>query len=125
MIYSYYPDPKIVEEKTYRYIELFQFEMYSEVEIEEFKGDYYRIFMFTIKRGDEKETKRIVILNSKPKSLFEETEITIVTIDPEETKTWKDIVYEDIVSNVRIEREVIEEEDDEVLTVRTTYKLVF
>jgi len=123
MIYSYYPDPKIVEEKTYRYIELFQIED-GKVEIEEFKGEYYRIFTFTIKKEDEEERKRIIILNNKPESLFEETEIMIITIEKDGTKIWKEIVYEDIIETAKIEKEIRDLTDD-VIAIITIYKLVF
>jgi hypothetical protein len=65
-----------------------------------------------------------VILNNRPESLFEETEITIITIDRNGTKIWKEIVYDDVVETARIEKEIRDESDD-VITIRTTYKLVF
>jgi len=121
---SWYPDPKVIEEDKKRYIELLvSYCVYNE--IQEIKNDYYRIFIFTVKENeDEKETKRIVILNNKPASLFEETEITVITISKEGTEVWKETVYDDIIKTARIEKEVVEEVD-EVISFRTTYKLVF
>ena len=125
MIYctTWYPEPRIVEENVKRSIELLI--SYCKVNIQEIKDDYYRIIIFTAKDSSNRtETKRIVILNNRPESLFEETEITIITISPERTEVWKEIVYDDIINTAKIEREVRDESDD-VITIRTTYKLVF
>ena len=125
MIYcTIYPEPKIVEEDKKRYIELLV-SYCPRVEIQETKDDYYRIIIFTAKdSSNETETRRLIILNNKPESLFEETEITIITIDRDGTKIWKEIVYDDIINTAKIEREIKDETDD-VITIRTTYKLVF
>jgi len=124
MFCSWYPEPKIlIEEGKKRSIELLvSYCIHNE--FQEVKGDYYRIIIFTVKEDEEKETKRIVILNNKPRSLFEETEIVIVTIDEEGTQVWRETIYDDIVETARIEKEVVEEVD-EVISFRTTYKLVF
>jgi len=125
MICSYYPDPKITieEENKKRSIELLvSYCLYNE--FQEVKGDYYRIIIFTVKEEDEKETRRIVILNNKPRSLFEETEIVVITIDKEGTEIWRETIYDDIVNTAKIEKEVVEEVD-EVISFRTTFKLVF
>ena len=123
MICSWYPEPKVEQEDKKRSIELLvSYCIHNE--FQEVKGDYYRIIIFTVKEDEEKETKRIVILNNKPRSLFEETEITIITIDEEGTQIWREIVYDDIVNTARIEKE-IRDETDEVISIRTTYKLVF
>jgi len=126
MIYctTWYPEPRIVEENVKRSIELLV-SYCPKVEIQDFKNDYYRIIIFTVvDASDRKETRRIVILNSKPRSLFEETEITVITISPEGTEVWREIIYDDIVDIAKIEREIKDETDD-VITIRTTYKLVF
>jgi len=120
----WYPEPKVIEEGKKRSIELLV-SYCPRVEIQEIKDDYYRIIIFTAKdSSDRKESKRILILNNKPASLFEETEVVVITIDEEETKIWKEIIYDNIVETARIEKEIRDETDD-IITIRVTYKLVF
>jgi hypothetical protein len=125
MIYctTWYPEPKIVEEDKKRYIEII-ISYCPRVEIQEFRDDYYRILIFTAEDSSgRKETRRIIILNNRPRSLFEETEIMVITINKEGTEVWREIIYDNII-DARIEKEIRDETDD-IITIRTTYKLVF